>query len=115
MNTRESVVAETLMLSSGRALLDIPSKVASRASHPKLVQFIYTNWKGQTYNYVVKPESIEFAPYDTATHRQIEGAEPRWLFHGEVVTRDGDTRPNMGTRRRSFLLYGMRQLEIMGA
>jgi len=109
MNTRESVVAETLMLSSGRALLDIPSKVATRAVKPKLVQFIYTNWKGDTYNYVVKPESIEYAvPGDPHS-----GNKKEWLFHGEVVTRDGDTRPDMGTRRRTFKLYGMRQLEIM--
>lgn len=115
MNMRESVVAETLMRTSGRALLDIPSKVASRASHPKLVRFEYTNYKDERHTYVIKPESIEFAPYPDNGSRTAEylGRDPVWLFHGEVVTRDGDTRPDMGTRRRTFVLNGIERLEIL--
>jgi hypothetical protein len=113
MNNREAVNAETIIRSSGRALVDIPSKVASRASRPKLVRFRYRNWKGDMYTYAIKPESIELAVYDHSTGRQVESGEPTWLFHGEVVTRDGDTRPDMGTRRRTFALYKMEALEIL--
>jgi hypothetical protein len=113
MDNREAVVAETIIRSSGRALVDIPSKVASRASHPKLVKFLYRNWKGDLHWYVVKPESIELGPYDQHGSGARPVEEYQWVFHGEVVTRDGDTRPDMGTRRRSFLMGTMERLEIL--
>lgn len=113
MNIRESVHAETIIRSSGRALVDIPSKVASRASHPKLVRFVYINWRDEQHTYVVKPESIEFGPHDQHGSGARAEEDYNWVFHGEVVTRDGDTRPGMGTRRRTFLLDGMLNLEIL--
>jgi hypothetical protein len=108
MNIREAVIAETLMRSSGRALLNVPFGIAAKAE-PSLVKFRYQNWHGDTHWYVVKPESIEFGvPGDPHS-----GNEREWLFHGETVTRDGDTRPDMGARRRTFLLYGIERLEIL--
>ena len=117
MNTREAVNAETIMRSSGRALVDIPSRIVTRASRPKLVRFTYCNWRGDVHEYVVKPESIELGPYDGGGYhsndREGEPSDQHWVFHGEVVTRDGDTRPDMGTRRRTFLLGSIDRLEIM--
>lgn len=113
MDNREAVNAETLIRSSGRALIDIPSKIASRARRPKLVKFRYRNHRGDLHWYVVKPESIEFGPHDNHGTGARPEEEYNWVFHGEVVTRDSDTRPDMGTRRRTFLIGSMERLEIM--
>jgi hypothetical protein len=112
MDNREAVNAETLIRTSGRALLDIPSNVASRAVRPKRVKFMYRNHRGDLHWYVVKPESIEFGPYDNNGSGARPVEEYNWVFHGKVITRDGDTRPDMGTRRRTFLIGSMERLEI---
>jgi hypothetical protein len=109
MNNREAVNAETIIRSSGRALVDIPSKVASRASRPKLVKFLYRNWKGELHWYVIQPESIEFAVFGDPN----SGQDPEWIFHGQVLTRDNDPRTDMGTRRRSFKLGVIERLEVL--
>lgn len=113
MDNRDARKLSALIRSSGRALIDIPSRVASRASRPKLVKFLYRNWRGDLHWYVVKPESIEFGPHDNHGTGARPESEWNWVFHGEVVTRDGDARPDMGTRRRSFLMGTMERLEIL--
>lgn len=77
-------------------------------AEPPFLEFAYENWKGITYAYVVEPEKIEFGPYDGtgANNGQIMN----WVLHAEVVTRSGDPRPDMQTRRRTFLLTKIRHL-----
>lgn len=71
---------------------------------PGKVEFDYVNWRGQDHHYVIVTESFVFGMYG-------EGVIPEWHLNGNVVTRDGDIRPEMGpTRRRSFLLHKMRNL-----
>lgn len=72
-------------------------------------RFRYTNWKGSDYEYRIVVEGIEFGPYDASG---ATSNEPGWALHGWVITRDGDARPEMGTRRRTFLLNGIRDLVV---
>lgn len=66
------------------------------------IKFEYTNWKGHRHTYVVEPEAVAYGPYLKGGYH--ETADPRWVLHGDVVTRDGDSRPDMDTRRRTFIL-----------
>jgi hypothetical protein len=68
------------------------------------IEFEYTNWKGRRHTYVVVPEAVAYGPYTGMGYDQREGAECQWVLHGDVVTRDGDSRPEMDTRRRTFVL-----------
>lgn len=70
---------------------------------PTPIKFEYTNWRGDWHIYVVEPESIEFGPYDASGKHSRED-DVQWVLHGELITRDGDTRPDMGVRRRTFIL-----------
>lgn len=75
-----------------------------------LLRFTYTNWRGVDHEYVIEPLSIEFGPYDQGGVN--DGREQHWVMHGDVVTRDDDPRPEMGpTRRRTFIITGMRHVE----
>lgn len=65
--------------------------------------FKYVNWKGELHEYVIQPESLEFT--DAGTVAKVDprpGMQFRWVLHGQLITRDGDPRPEMSTRRRSF-------------
>jgi hypothetical protein len=69
-----------------------------------LLKFRYTNWRGEDHEYVIEPRLGDRA---AITHR-----EGHWCLSGMVVTRDGDPRPDMDpTRRRTFVLVGIRDLE----
>jgi hypothetical protein len=69
------------------------------------LKFRYRNWRGVEHEYVIEPESVTFG---TPDHR--------WYLNGEVVTRDGDPRPEMGpTRRRSFHLAELCDVEELTA
>lgn len=69
-----------------------------------LLKFRYVNWRGRRHEYVVEPIGIELF--------ERQGAGTHWTLHANVVTRDGDPRPEMGpTRRRSFMMTGIRDLE----
>lgn len=78
-----------------------------------VLRFRYVNWRGVDHEYVVQVEGstlgIEFR--DGRPPR-----DPNTLFlHGEVITRDGDRRPEMGpTRRRSFEWDKLRAVSIVG-
>lgn len=68
-----------------------------------LIQFDYTNWKGNDYTYVIATEGVSFGQPDRV-----------WYLNGDIVTRDGDPREDMGTtRRRSFIIAGIRNLEVL--
>jgi hypothetical protein len=74
-----------------------------------VIKFRYTNWRGVEHIYVIQPESIEFGPYDNDGRK--EGGLKHWVLHGNVVTRDGDPRPEMNPRRRTFLLVDIFDME----
>lgn len=67
------------------------------------IKFTYVNWRGDEHEYVIKLESLEYGHYGEHGSTGSVG-EMNWVLHGHVVTRDGDPRPDMGTRRRTFLL-----------
>lgn len=70
------------------------------------LKFRYVNWRGNDHEYVIEPEPV----LTLDRHNDEEG--PFWQIHGDVVTRDGDTRTEMmPTRRRSFKLVGMYDIE----
>lgn len=75
------------------------------------VQFKYTNWREHEHTYRVVVESFEFGYYE-AGGVSTDGSE-KWVMHAQVVTRDGDFRQEMDTRRRTFLLEGIRDLEVI--
>jgi hypothetical protein len=75
---------------------------------PLLLCFDYNNWRGEDHQYVVLPESIEFGEYRGDVNGEREGS--CWLLHADIVTRDGDTRPEMGARRRTFVLADLREI-----
>lgn len=56
------------------------------------LKFQYLNWRGNEHKYVVDVEELTWG-----------APENRWYLSGQVVTRDGDSREEMGpNRRRSF-------------
>ena len=84
-----------------------------------LLRFKYVNWRDEDHEYVIEIPS----PSDQVAQPRVQwGLHPRageqvthdayWMVSGQVVTRDGDPRPDMGpTRRRSFELVRMRDIE----
>jgi hypothetical protein len=81
-----------------------------RSGQPR-VRFEYTNWKGHRHTYVADVESFELGPYDEGGIR--EGRGKQWVMHAMVVTRDEDARPDVNTRRRTFILTKIEKLEEM--
>lgn len=80
----------------------------AKAREDLRVTFDYVNWRGDSHTYVIDPEGFEFAAYNGAN-------TDRWYLHGQVVTRDGDPREDMGpTRRRSFEIDGIKNLRPAG-
>jgi hypothetical protein len=74
------------------------------------VRFRYQNWRGEDHEYIVYPESFEFGPYDeSGKHGNINPEDKTWVFHGNVLSRDGEQR--VETPRRTFLLSKMREVE----
>jgi hypothetical protein len=99
-----------VLLLAGRVFFNYRRKLATRDPEPMLVQFVYINWHGHQHTYVVLPESIEFGRPGDAT----DPDEQEWMFHGELVTRDGDTRPHMfPSRRRSFRVRDMVNVHVL--
>lgn len=92
----------------------IPLGEDHSAKGPPLIRFLYTNWNGEHHEYVIEPESIEFAPYDKGGSRAgLRGSQAVWVLHGDLVTRDGDTRADMDTRRRTFIMSEIVEPEIL--
>lgn len=72
------------------------------AENPETVEFDYTNHRGEPHHYVVAPECTQWT-------------SGGWFLDGQVVTRDGDPRKDMGpTRRRSFEVDGITNLRPVG-
>jgi hypothetical protein len=70
----------------------------------KQLKFRYTNWRGDDHVYVVEPTGAGTGIDDYNRDRPV--------IHAEVVTRDGDPRPEMGdNRRRTFVIAEMRDIE----
>lgn len=80
----------------------------------RTIEFDYVNWRGDDHRYVLAVESFEFRSYGQAGIDP--SAEPQWVLHGHIVSRDGDTRPELadhpGNRRRTFLMSIMRNVEL---
>ena len=76
------------------------------------LEFQYLNYHGRNHVYLIEVEGMDFK-LGVRTESAIEDA---WYINGNVVTRDGDTRPEMGpTRRRSFRLdrmHSIREVKI---
>lgn len=68
------------------------------------VKFEYRNWKGETHQYVVRPESLAFGPYTGSGKAPAASAPHVWVLHAQVVTRDEEQRPG----KRTFLISGIR-------
>jgi hypothetical protein len=83
---------------------------------PKLLKFDYKNWKGEEHTYVIALDMrdafrMQFMK-PGVLGREVSAEEMTWHVSGNVVTRDGDPRTEMGpTRRRSFILTKMRNIE----
>lgn len=71
-----------------------------------LLSFDFVNWHGRNHRYLIAPEKIELA------FTPENEDEPTWVLHGEVITRDGDPRPEMGNRRRTFRMNGLRNIRV---
>jgi hypothetical protein len=67
---------------------------------PRL-KFRYVNWRGDEHVYIIEPEE------------KLSVTRGKLMLSGQVVTRDGDERKDMGNRRRSFELTGLRDVEEM--
>lgn len=75
------------------------------------LKFKYRNWKGDEHVYVIEPTGAE-----CATLERAEVRERVPVLHGNVVTRDGDPRPEMGPIRcRTFRLAELREVEEVEA
>jgi hypothetical protein len=79
-----------------------------RVHQDDLLRFRYVNWKGVDYEYVVDPEGFQFGPFEKGGINSLPDAEHVWVMHGHVVTRNGDPREDLQTRRRTFILADMR-------
>lgn len=82
----------------------------------QLIQFEYENWRGEQHEYVIEPESVVLGLYDAGgSHRDSPNREDnlQLVLHGMIVTRDGDTRPHLGSRRRTFLIRKMRAIRVL--
>ncbi len=76
-------------------------------------RFRYTNWRGTEHEYVIDVEGVE-APRDFGTYTGEKATGDRvWVVHGDVVTRDGDPRKSVVTRRRTFKLDELRNLDVL--
>lgn len=72
------------------------------------LEFDYLNHRGIRYTYVITPESLQFGWWHPdgggiVPERRRGECTPLWVLSGDVITRDGDKRPDMGTRRRTFV------------
>lgn len=75
------------------------------------LRFKYINWRGDDHEYVIEPidGSLVFLPPN-------DDRPPAWAISGDLVTRDGNTRPELGdSRRRTFVLRAMRDIEEIAA
>lgn len=103
------------MPSSGRGVRVEAALYASEGPPDQTVEFDYVNWKGVLHHYVVTVESFEFGPYDRGGGTPRPRDQWQWVMHGEVITRDDDSRPDMGpTRRRTFILSEIKNIEKKG-
>lgn len=74
-----------------------------------VVQFDYTNWRGDEHTYRVAIESISYGP-----HSADDLEESVWQLHGYVTQRDGVSRLKQDANsRRSFKLFGIRDMKVV--
>lgn len=79
-----------------------------------VVRFQYLNWRGIDHEYLIVVEGFEIVRKHPHYPDAASEAPPRVVMHGHVVMRDGDPRRNMGhTRRRTFVVTGLRNLEVI--
>jgi hypothetical protein len=98
------------LILQGRSRLGVPPVGST------VLKFQYKNWKGVEHEYVVdfargwKP-GWAISKRDSDSHP----CEPHLVMSGEVIERDGDSRPEMGdNRRRTFIASEMRNIEVVG-
>lgn len=72
------------------------------------LKFRYVNHNGEDHEYVIVPET-------KLTFDRHGEEDEAWHLSGRLITRDGDPRPNIGNRRRSFILTKMRDIEEVPA
>jgi hypothetical protein len=65
--------------------------------------FRYTNWRDEEHQYIVEPEGIGvgISQYD---HGEL-------VLHAHVIARDGDPRIELLTRRRTFIVNKIHDLQ----
>ncbi len=77
------------------------------------LEFEYVNHRKMRYTYKVLPLSIEYGYYHpdgggiVPVHMRDDYV-PMWVLNADVITRDGDPRDDMGTRRRTFIFDKIR-------
>jgi hypothetical protein len=82
-----------------------PARAGRIVAPASALMFEYINWRGVLHVYVIRPDVVE------AQRLTFGKPDPKWYLNGQVVTRDGDPRPEMGdNRRRSFELTKIRKL-----
>lgn len=64
------------------------------------IEFTYKNWHDTTHEYVIDVECFEWMGMEG--HQPNSMAPETMVLHGSLITRDGDEREGMLTRRRSF-------------
>jgi hypothetical protein len=113
MTSREAANALLLIQSSRiwASTLQVARHFRGNESDPLLARFRYLNWKGERFLYLVLPESIELAMYNP--YGADASPKPRWCLNADLVERDGDRRPGMGTRRRTFILKNITDLQLV--
>lgn len=82
-----------------------------------IFQFDYVNHNDEPHQYVISAQNIVFGRYDhTGRHPDMPEREDNRAFvlNGYVITRDGDKREDMGTRRRTFMMSTIRNLVRIG-
>jgi hypothetical protein len=79
------------------------------------LKFRYVNWRGDDHEYVIIPShrGVKSPPGFHASPTSMSHDTNHLMLSGDVVTRDGDPRPDMDAtgRRRSFVIVNMREIE----
>lgn len=70
------------------------------------LKFQYRNWRGEEHTYVIEPTGADVSP------PSFDHEPNRVMLHGNLISRDGDERCDLGiSRQRSFVLVNMRLME----
>lgn len=75
------------------------------------LKFDYVNWRGERHEYIIVPQG---EPITEQYTRQGQGDTKTLYLHGQLITRDGDPRIELGpSRRRSFEISRLENLEVV--